>query len=164
MAPLSNKHILDLISHSAAQTQRWGARIGELAEPGDVICLEGDLGSGKTCFVQGIGRGLGIPTDINSPTFILANEHRGGRLTLYHLDMYRVASAREVLGIGLEDYLDGGGVCVIEWAEKIREVLPAECLWITFRYLGESKRGVLMQAYGTRYDTVLHAFKASAFG
>lgn len=164
MAPISNEHTLDLISHSAAQTQRWGARLGELVQPGDVICLEGDLGSGKTCFVQGIGRGLEITEDINSPTFILANEHRGGRLALYHLDMYRVSSAREVLGIGLEDYLDSDGVCVIEWAEKIREVLPAERLWITFRYLGESKRGIVMQAQGARYESLLRAFKSSTFG
>ncbi|MCX7840732.1 MAG: tRNA (adenosine(37)-N6)-threonylcarbamoyltransferase complex ATPase subunit type 1 TsaE [Anaerolineae bacterium] len=164
MAPISNERILDLISHNAAQTQRWGARIGELAQPGDLICLEGELGSGKTCFVQGIGRGLQIIEDINSPTFILANEHRGGRLTLYHLDAYRIRSAREVLGIGLDDYLDSGGVCVIEWAEKILEVLPADRLWITFRYLGESKRGVVMQAQGARYEQLLRDFKTSTFG
>jgi len=164
VAPISNEQMLDLISHSAAQTQRWGARIGELAQPGDLICLEGELGSGKTCFVQGIGRGLEIAADINSPTFILANEHRGGRLTLYHLDMYRLASAREVWGIGLDDYLDSDGVCVIEWAEKIREMLPPERLWITFRHLGESKRGVLMHAQGARYQELLRAFKTSVFG
>lgn len=164
MAPISNDRVLDLISHSAAQTQRWGARIGELAQPGDLICLEGELGSGKTCFVQGVGRGLAITKDINSPTFILANEHRGGRLTLYHLDVYRIRSAREVLGIGLEDYLDSDGVCVIEWAEKIREVLPSERLWITFRHLGESKRGVMMHAQGARYEALLRAFKTSTFG
>lgn len=164
MAPISNERTLDLVSHSAAQTQRWGARIGELLQPGDVICLEGELGSGKTCFVQGIGRGLEIAEGIRSPTFILANEHRGGRLTLYHLDAYRIHSAREVWGIGLEDYLNSDGVCVIEWAEKLREFLPAERLWITFRYLGESKRGVVMHAQGARYEALLRAFKSSTFG
>lgn len=164
MSPISNERVLDVISHSAAQTQRLGTRLGELAQPGDLFCLQGDLGSGKTCFTQGIGRGLGIVADINSPTFILANEHRGGRLLLYHLDAYRMNNAREAWGIGLDDYLAGEGVCVIEWAEKIRAGLPAEYLWITFRYLGESKRGLLIEACGARYEALLREFKASAFG
>lgn len=164
MSPISNARVLDLISHSATQTQRLGARVGELARPGDLFCLEGDLGSGKTCFTQGIGRGLAIAEVINSPTFILANEHRGGRLTLYHLDVYRMNSAREAQGIGLDDYLASDGVCVIEWAEKIRAVLPSEHLWITFRHLGESKRGILLEANGARYEELLREFKMSAFG
>ncbi len=161
---ISNPHVLDLISHSAAQTQRFGARMGELAHAGDLFCLEGDLGSGKTCFAQGLGRGLGIAEAINSPTFILANEHRGGRLPLFHLDVYRMQSADEALGIGLDDYLADAGVCVIEWAEKIRAVLPAECLWLQFRHLGEMKRGLLIQAFGARHEALLRAFKTSAFG
>ena len=164
VSPVSNAHALDLISHSVAQTQRLGARLGERARAGDVFCLEGDLGSGKTCFAQGLGRGLGIVEDITSPTFILANEHRGGRLTLYHLDVYRMSSAREAWGIGLDDYLSGDGVCVIEWAEKIRAALPEERLWITFRHLGEFKRGLLLKATGARYEELLREFKASAFG
>jgi tRNA threonylcarbamoyladenosine biosynthesis protein TsaE len=164
VSPVSNAHVLDLVSHSVAQTQRLGARLGELACPGDLFCLEGDLGSGKTCFAQGLGRGLAITEDITSPTFILANEHRGGRLTLYHLDVYRMNSAPEAWGIGLDDYLSGDGVCVIEWAEKIRAALPVERLWITFRHLGESKRGLLIKATGSRYAELLREFKASAFG
>lgn len=164
VSPVSSALVLDLISHSVAQTQRLGARLGELAQAGDVLCLEGELGSGKTCFVQGLGRGLGIVEDISSPTFILANEHRGGRLTLYHLDAYRMDGAHEALSIGLDDYLASDGVCVIEWAEKIRAALPAERLWITFRHLGESKRGLLIEASGTRYAEWLREFKASAFG
>lgn len=163
MSPVSSAHVLDIFSHSVAQTQRLGARLGELTQSGDVFCLEGDLGSGKTCFVQGLGRGLAIVEDINSPTFILANEHRGGRLILYHLDMYRMNSMNEALGIGLDDYLSGG-VCVIEWAEKIRAALPSERLWITFRHLGESKRGLLITATGARYVELFREFKASAFG
>ena len=164
MSPVSNAYVLDLVSHSVAQTQRLGARLGELARAGDLVCLEGDLGSGKTCFVQGFGHGLAIVEDITSPTFILANEHRGGRLTLYHLDVYRMNSANEARGIGLDDYLSGDGVCVIEWAEKIRAALPEERLWITFRHLGESKRGLLVKATGARYAELLREFKASAFG
>lgn len=164
VSPVSSDRVLDIVSHSAAQTQRLGARLGELARAGDLFCLEGELGSGKTCFVQGLGRGLGIAETIHSPTFILANEHRGGRLRLYHLDLYRVRSADEALGFGLDDYLSGDGVCVIEWAEKIRDALPAERLWIALRHLGESKRGLLIEARGARYEELLNAFKKSAFG
>ncbi len=164
MPPISNDHTLDIVSHSAAQTQRFGMRLGELARAGDLFCLEGNLGSGKTCFTQGLGRGLGITEDIASPTFILANEHRGGRLPLFHLDVYRVNSPGEAIGIGLDDYLAGAGVCVIEWAEKIREVLPAECLWIVFSHVAETKRGVTIHATGARNLELLNAFKSTAFG
>jgi ATPase, YjeE family len=164
VSPVSNDHILDIISHSAAQTQRLGARLGELARPGDLYCLEGELGSGKTCFVQGLGQGLAIPSAIHSPTFILANEHRGGRLPLFHLDVYRVRGAAEAIGIGLDDYLSGDGVCVIEWAEKIRAALPAEQLWCKFRHLDANKRGIMIQACGACYDDLLNQFKANVFG
>lgn len=164
MSPISNEYVLDIISHSAAQTQRFGARLGEVARAGDLVCLEGELGSGKTCFVQGLGRGLGIPGAIHSPTFILANEHRGGRLPLFHLDVYRLRGAEEAMGIGLDDYLSGDGVCVIEWAEKIRAALPPERLWIAFRHLGEAKRGLMIEARGARYEGLLSEFRTSAFG
>lgn len=164
MSPISNDHVLDIISHSAAQTQRLGERLGELARAGDIVCLEGDLGSGKTCFTQGLGRGLGIADDIHSPTFILANEHRDGRLALYHLDVYRVSGWGEALGIGLDDYLFGDGVCVIEWAEKIRDAVPSERMWLTFRHIGETKRGLRMEATGAHYIEWLYAFRKSAFG
>ena len=162
--PISNDRVLDIVSHSAQQTQRFGARLGELARAGDLYCLEGELGSGKTCFTQGLGRGLDIPTAIHSPTFILANEHRGGRLPLFHLDVYRIRDASEAIGIGLDDYISGDGVCVIEWAEKIRDALPAERLWISFRHLDESKRGILMEARGVRYANLLDQLRTKAFG
>ncbi len=164
MSPISNERVLDIISHSAAQTQRLGARLGELARAGDLFCLEGELGSGKTCFAQGLGRGLGVPESIHSPTFILANEHRGGRVPLFHLDVYRIRGADEAMGIGLDDYLAGDGVCVIEWAEKIRAALPPEHLWIAFRHVGDTKRGLMIEACGARYEELLSEFKASVFG
>ena len=119
--------------------------------------------SGKTSFVQGLGKGLGIPTLIHSPTFILANEHRSGRLPLFHVDVYRVRGSDEAMGFGLDDYLSDEGVCVIEWAEKIRPALPSEHLWLAFRHLGESKRGLLIQANGSRYEELLNEFKESVF-
>ena len=164
MPPISDAHTLDIISHSIAQTQRLGARLGELACAGDVFCLEGDLGSGKTCFTQGLGRGLGIASAIHSPTFILANEHRTGRLPLYHLDVYRMRGADEAWGIGLDDYLYGDGVCVIEWAEKIDAALPPERLWIVFRHIADTKRGLMLHATGARYQELLDEFKTSSFG
>ncbi len=164
MSPISNERVLDLISHSAVQTQRLGSRIGEMARAGDLLCLEGELGSGKTCFVQGLARGLGILAAVHSPTFILANEHRGGRLPLFHLDLYRMRGVSEAFGIGLDDYLSGDGVCVIEWAEKIRGALPSERLWITFRHVDDNKRGLLVEACGSRYEELLNQFRASAYG
>lgn len=145
-----------IVSHSAAQTQQLGERLGELARAGDLFFLEGELGAGKTCLVQGLGRGLGITEEITSPTFILANEHRGGRLTLFHLDVYRVRNAAEALGIGLDDYLAGDGVCVIEWAEKIRTALPDERLWITMRHIDEDTRDLKLHATGKRYVELLN--------
>ncbi len=162
MLLVSDEHTVDLVSHSVAQTQRLGERLGELARAGDVFCLEGELGSGKTCFTQGLGRGLGVVEAIHSPTFILANEHRSGRLPLYHLDVYRMRSADEALGIGLDDYLFGDGVCVIEWAEKIDAALPNERLWITFRQIDETQRGLVIHATGVRYDELLREFSASS--
>ena len=151
--------MIEIISQSLEETQAFGARVGALAQRGDLFCLEGDLGAGKTSFAQGLGRGLGIADAIHSPTFILANEHRGGRLPLYHLDVYRVASVGEAMGFGLDDYLAGDGVCVIEWAEKIRGALPAECLWISFEHHGENARKISMQAKGARYVDLLENFR-----
>jgi tRNA threonylcarbamoyladenosine biosynthesis protein TsaE len=164
VSPISSELVLDIVSHSAAQTQRLGARLGELARAGDLFCLEGDLGTGKTCFVQGLGRGLGVPGAIHSPTFILANEHRGGRLSLFHLDVYRMNGAEEAIGIGLDDYVSSDGVCVVEWAEKIRGALPRDHMWIAFRHLDANKRGLLLEACGARYQELLNEFRTSAFG
>lgn len=152
LASLDSKAI---VSHSEGETQDIGAELGKLLDAGDLICLEGELGSGKTSFVQGIGRGLGIDRAIHSPTFILANEHAGDRLRLYHLDVYRVGGPQEALGFGLADYVEGDGVCVIEWAEKVAAVLPAERLWVTFRDLGESERELIFRATGRRYSELL---------
>ncbi|MBI5030694.1 MAG: tRNA (adenosine(37)-N6)-threonylcarbamoyltransferase complex ATPase subunit type 1 TsaE [Chloroflexi bacterium] len=160
--PVSNELTIDVISHSIEETQRIGDRLGKLARAGDVFCLEGDLGSGKTCLTQGLGRGLGVAEAIHSPTFILANEHRSGRLPLYHLDVYRMRGADEALGIGLDDYVYGDGVCVIEWAEKIDKALPPERLWITFRHIDENQRGLSFHATGARYDELLKEFSATS--
>ena len=162
-----NQDTLDIISHSAAQTRRFGARLGILLRPGDVVCLEGDLGTGKTCLVQGVGLGLGGSEAVTSPTFTLVAEDRppSPAPALIHVDVYRLEDApQEALAFGLDDYLGGDGVCIIEWADRVESLLPEERLWLTFRHLDESKRGILVKAIGDRYRALLHEFRQSAFG
>ena len=167
MVPILDEHTLDFISHSVAQTRRLGAHLGELLRSGDVICLEGELGTGKTCLAQGIGQGLGVIESITSPTFILVNEYHPPppNPVLYHIDLYRLDDAvKEVGALGFEDYLYGEGVCVIEWADRGREALPTECLRISLRHISETKRGISMTAVGERYQGLLQEFKKNAFG
>ena len=166
--PILDEHTLDLISHSADQTRRFGARLGALLQAGDLICLEGNLGAGKTCLAQGVGTGMGIAEPVTSPSFTLVAEYESSlqALPLYHIDLYRLdAPVDEALGFGLDDYLLGDGVCLVEWADRIRSVLPRERLWITLRHLDPpSKRSIVMEATGRRYDDLLRLFRQSAFG
>lgn len=166
MAFILDENSLDLISHSERQTKRLGARLGRLLRGGEVICLEGELGVGKTRFIQGVGQGMGITEPITSPTFIMVNEYRAAEkpLTLYHIDLYRIEKLEETYTFGLEEYLYGEGVCLIEWAEKVKMLLPPERLWVRMRYLSESKRAILMQASGESYQALLQEFKRRAFG
>ena len=165
--PVLDRDTLDLISHSPAQTRRFGARLGLLLQPGDVVCLQGDLGTGKTRLVQGIGRGLGVTEPITSPTYTLIAEYRPPRPApvLYHVDLYRLDTpVDEALAIGLDEYIGGHGVVVVEWADRIRDLLPDECLWIELRHLDDSKRGILIKAHGDRYRELLQRFRENAFG
>jgi tRNA threonylcarbamoyladenosine biosynthesis protein TsaE len=156
VSPILTANTLDMISHSQAQTRRLGARLGARAQAGDIYCLEGDLGSGKTSFVQGIGEGMGITAPIVSPTFVLVNVYRApGRPPLYHLDLYRISGPQEALDFGLEDYLYGEGVVAIEWPERAKEILPPDLLWVSFRHLDANKRGLLMQPRGARYEALV---------
>jgi tRNA threonylcarbamoyladenosine biosynthesis protein TsaE len=163
VASIFNQHTLDFISHSEAQTRRLGARLGELLEGGETIALQGELGTGKTRWVQGVGQGLHVGQNVTSPTFTLVNEYPG-RLTLYHVDLYRINQAAEALAFGLEDYLYRDGVCLIEWAERAVEIFPPDRLWITLHYLDDTKRRIVMQAAGDRYQELLEDFKRVAFG
>jgi tRNA threonylcarbamoyladenosine biosynthesis protein TsaE len=133
--------------------------LGRCVRSGDVLALQGDLGAGKTNFVQGLARGLGITQDVNSPTFILANEYPGGRLPLYHVDAYRVENAAEAEGFGLDDYLNGEGVTVVEWAERVREALPNDTLWIEMDYVNENERRLRATAQGPRSGELLAQWK-----
>jgi len=145
---------LDLISNSAEETQQVGRRLGELAQAGDLILLVGELGTGKTCLAQGIARGLGIDDYITSPSFVLIREHQG-RLPLYHIDLYRLDKVEEITDLGLDDYLFGEGVCVVEWAEKAFDFFPKENLLIRLRHLAETRRGLRLEPNGQRYEDML---------
>lgn len=163
--PILDERSLDFISHAPDQTTRLGVRLGERLMPGDVVCLSGELGSGKTTFVAGLGRGWGVLEPVTSPTFVLVNEYRrADRLPLWHLDCYRLRSGTEALALGFEDLLAGGGVLVIEWPENIREILPPERLNISLRWVDTEKRGFRLEAFGARYTALLLDFRHAAFG
>jgi tRNA threonylcarbamoyladenosine biosynthesis protein TsaE len=166
--PILDQRSLDFITHSPEQTVRLGVRLGERLETGDVVCLSGELGSGKTTFMTGIGRGWGALESVTSPTFVLVNEYRrADGLALWHLDCYRLNSGAEALALGFDDLLndaDERGVLVIEWPERILEVLPPERLNVALRWVDDEKRGFRMDAAGARYEGLLREFKKSAFG
>lgn len=111
-------------SFSAEETYRLGHRLGSEAKKGDLFCLSGDLGVGKTVFTQGFAKGLGVEEAVSSPTFTIVQEYEGSRLPFYHFDVYRIADIEEMEEIGYEDYFYGDGVCLVEWAELIEELLP----------------------------------------
>ena len=165
MSPALEPGALDFFSHSEEQTRRLGAKLGKLAQAGQVIALLGDLGAGKTRLAQGFGAGLGVPADevINSPTFTLINEYQG-RLPFYHVDLYRLSEAVEAETLGLDDYFYGDGVTMIEWANRLGNNLPPERLEIEFHHLDETKRRIIIRAYGPEHTELLKQFKKSAFG
>lgn len=142
-------------SHSEAETYTIGARLAGGLRGGELIGLYGELGSGKSCFVRGLAQGLGIPPHkVRSPTFTLVNEYSGGRLPLYHIDLYRlVPSALDRMA--LREYLYGDGVCVVEWFDRFQE--PAAHLEIQFTFVGASQRLLVARAHGTQYDPLLKA-------
>ncbi len=118
-------------SYSAEETFRLGEMTGGKLKPGTVICLDGDLGAGKTVFVKGVAKGLGVTDTVCSPTFTILQEYRDGRMPLYHFDVYRIEDPEEMYEIGFDDYLYGEGVCLIEWAKNVAELIPEGALKIT---------------------------------
>ena len=131
-------------SNSPRQTEEVGEKLAKILKPGAVIAYKGDLGAGKTAFTRGLARGLGATEQVTSPTYTIVNEYLGGRLPLFHFDMYRLASADDLWDIGWEDYLDRGGVCAVEWSENVAEALE-EPLIITIEKLGEDTRRITLE-------------------
>lgn len=142
---------------SINETTQLGIEIGRLAKPGDIICLTGDLGTGKTHITKGIAQGLGITDNITSPTFNIVNEYDSGRLKLNHFDVYRVSDPDEIYAIGFDDYIFSDAVSIIEWANYIEEILPKDLLHILIEKdfsKGENYRKITLTPYGERYDYV----------
>jgi len=149
---------LELISHSPEQTQKFGVLIGQLALAGDIFLLVGALGAGKTCLTQGIAWGLDIKEYALSPSFVIVRELYG-RLPLYHIDLYRLDHIEEIAELGLDDYLYGNGICVVEWAEKGLNILPTEHLLIQINYLSDTERSFQLKPNGKRYLEIVRQLR-----
>lgn len=132
-------------SGSEAQTEAIGAQLAQALTPGTVIAFTGDLGAGKTAFTRGLARGLGVTDRVTSPTFTIVNEYEGGRLPLFHFDMYRLESSDELFDIGWEDYLRRGGVCAVEWSEKVSDALTGALRVGIRRGVGEHERIITIE-------------------
>jgi len=137
-----------MITNSAEETMLAGEKLAKALKPGDVIALSGNLGSGKTTFTKGIGRGLGVkdPERINSPTFVLIREYKG-EVPLYHLDLYRLGNLEEIENLAIEEYIYGDGVTVIEWAERMAPILPEKHILVKFKFRGPNKREVSIEDF-----------------
>jgi tRNA threonylcarbamoyladenosine biosynthesis protein TsaE len=164
LMPILDAHMLEFFSRSPEQTRRIGMRLGGLLEAGDVVCLQGDLGAGKTTFTQGIAQGWGSLDSVSSPTFILVNQYRradGSRL--HHLDAYRLDSAPEAEELDLDSMLAEGAL-IVEWPERLGGLIPAENLRIQFDHVAEEHRRMEFRANGVRYDGMLDEIRRLMVG
>jgi len=137
--------VATFISNSPAETEAIGRQIAEEIGVGSVLALKGDLGSGKTLFVKGVVNGLGSSADVTSPTFTILHEYRGGRLPVYHFDLFRVENPQALARLGLDDYFFGDGLSVIEWADRFPEFVPEQARWIFFEIKSETDRAIRFQ-------------------
>ena len=135
---------MQFITNSPAETEAVGAALSRVLSPGTVIAYRGDLGAGKTAFTRGLARGLGVNDPVTSPTYTIVNEYLGGRMPLFHFDMYRLASADDLWDIGWEDYLERGGVCAVEWSENVAEALE-DAIRVRIEKTGEESRRITME-------------------
>ena len=135
---------MQYITHSPAETEAIGAALGKIIPVGTVIAYRGDLGAGKTAFTRGLARGLGYADPVTSPTYTVCNEYLGGRLPLFHFDMYRLRCADDLWDIGWEDYLDRNGVCAVEWSENVEDAME-DPIVITIHKLGEESRRITIE-------------------
>ena len=153
---------MQFLSESRSQTITLGKTLARFLKKGDIICLNGDLGSGKTTFTKGLAAGLKINQQlVNSPTFVLLNEYRG-KLPLYHFDLYRIDEPSELLVIGYEEFLYGQGVSVVEWASKLGKLTPKDYLDVKFAHKKESKRLIKFLAHGKRAKEIVQQLESKA--
>ena len=144
-------------TNSAEETRTLASNLGAVLRPGDTLCLIGDLGAGKTTFTQGLALGLGLPPDepVNSPTFMLLAEHPGGRVPLFHFDVYRLPDSSALYDLAFDEYLSGEGVVVIEWADRITDALPPDRLDLVFSAVSYETRQITITAQGERAKEIL---------
>ena len=162
--PILDQNSIEFISRGTEYTRRVGIRLGTILKSGDIICLEGDLGSGKTTLVQGMAAGWGSLDQVTSPTFVLVNLYRrldGGQF--HHLDAYRLSDAKEAEELDLETYIETGPL-VVEWAERISTALPADHLWVSLRMVDTNQRDLIFSARGTYYESLLENFRMRIYG
>jgi tRNA threonylcarbamoyladenosine biosynthesis protein TsaE len=147
--------MLKYLTQSTEETSKIGEQLGKLVGIGNIICLSGDLGAGKTAFTKGIAKGLGVADYVTSPTYTIINEYEG-KIPLYHFDVYRLNDVEEMYELGYEEYFFGDGVVVLEWADIVKEIIPKERLWITIlNSKGDDSREIIMEATGEAYDKIL---------
>jgi tRNA threonylcarbamoyladenosine biosynthesis protein TsaE len=162
--PILDQNSIEFISRGTEYTRRVGIRLGTILKSGDIICLEGDLGSGKTTLVQGMAAGWGSLDQVTSPTFVLVNLYRrldGGQF--HHLDAYRLNDAKEAEELDLETYIETGPL-VVEWAERISTALPADHLWVSLRMVDTNQRDLIFSARGPYYESLLENFRVRIYG
>jgi tRNA threonylcarbamoyladenosine biosynthesis protein TsaE len=162
--PILDAHAFEFFSLSPEQTRRLGMRLGALLQPGDLVCLQGELGAGKTTLVQGVAQGWGTLDDVASPTFVLINTYRRADFSqLFHFDAYRVDSLGEAEELDLDTYLSEGPL-VIEWPERVEPILPVERLWAWLEYESEEHRAMRFAACGERYENLLDHLRQTIYG
>ena len=132
---------MEFLTNSPEETEEIGAALGKILTPGTVLAYRGDLGAGKTAFTRGLARGLGYGEPVTSPTYTIVNEYLGGRLPLFHFDMYRLRSSDDLWDIGWDDYLDRGGVCAVEWSENVDDAME-NAIYVTIHKTGENSRRI----------------------
>lgn len=135
---------MEFITHSPEETEKIGEALAKSLQPGTILAYRGDLGAGKTAFTRGLARGLGCKETVTSPTYTIVNEYLGGRLPLFHFDMYRLASSDDLWDIGWEDYLDREGVCAVEWSENVQDAME-DAITVTIEKLGETTRQITIE-------------------
>jgi tRNA threonylcarbamoyladenosine biosynthesis protein TsaE len=160
----SKKRNISLTTASADETVKLGRILSEKLRSGDVLALSGELGAGKTCLTQGIARGLGVSDSyaVTSPTFTLVNEYPG-RQVLYHLDVYRLSGSRDLEEMGYEEYFYGKGITIIEWAEKISDILPDETITLIIKFLDENMRRIEISSQEDRLEEISAALREGGF-
>lgn len=162
--PILKPNAVEVISRSPEQTRRVGMRLGARLKLGDVVCLTGDLGSGKTTFVQGLNAGWGSADAVTSPTFVLVNVYRrADSAHLYHLDAYRLSGPHEAEELDLEEILAGGPL-VVEWADRIQPALPQNCLQVRMKYIEETQRDLVITASGGRGAQLVAELRKELYG